>query len=194
MHRISRKSVLSDISDFPVTQNIIQDPMHCLLEGVCGQEITMFLNRIIYDLGIVSLNWFYDKLKNFQYLGRDAGNKPNDIERVHITMPNIFIKQKASAILTLVYILPIIMSELFDDVDPYYCNFLACMKITITAFSPYADETTAGDLEQFMYSYCTEFPKLYPGVSNKIQNALHASSSSTVTKVWTFVSSKYNEI
>ena len=57
--------VLSDISNFPVTQNIIQDPMHCLLEGVCGQEIAMFLNRIICDLGIVSLNWFNDKLKNF---------------------------------------------------------------------------------------------------------------------------------
>ena len=167
MYGINRKSVLSDISDFPVTQNIIQDPMHCLLEGVCGQEIAMFLNRIIYDLGIVSLNWFNDKLKNFRYLGRDAGNKLNDIERVHIIMPNMFIKQKASVILTLVYILPIIMSELFNDVDPYYRNFLACMKMTITAFCPYADETTAGELEQLMYSYCTEFPKLYPGVSIK---------------------------
>ena len=36
------------------------------------------------------------------------------------------------------------MSELFNDVDPNYRNFLACMKMTIIAFSPYADETTAG--------------------------------------------------
>ena len=107
--------------------------MHCLLEGICGQEIAMFLNRIIYDLGIVSLNWFNDKLKDSSILGRDAGNKPNDIERVHITLPNMFLKQKASVILTLVYILPIIMSELFDDVDPYYHNFLSCMKMTITS-------------------------------------------------------------
>ena len=25
--------------------------MHCLLEGICGQEIAIFLNRIIYQLG-----------------------------------------------------------------------------------------------------------------------------------------------
>ena len=49
------------------------------------------------------------------------------------------------------------------------------MKITIAAFSPCADETIAGELEQLMYFYCSEFPKLYPTVSIKPKNALHAS-------------------
>ena len=62
MYGINRKSVLCELTQFPVTQNILQDPMHCLLEGVCGQEIALFLNQIIYDLGLVSLNWFNDRL------------------------------------------------------------------------------------------------------------------------------------
>ena len=103
----------------------------------------------------------------FKYLRSDSGNRPNDIEKVHITMPNMFLKQKANVILTLTYILPIITDELFNVVDPYYRNFLACMKITIAAFSPYADETMVGELEQLMYSYCSEFCKLYPTVSIK---------------------------
>ena len=78
----------------------------------------------------------------------------------------MFLKQKASVILTLTYILPI-TGELFTIVDPYYRNFLACMKITIAVFSPCADETMAHELEQLMYSYCSEFPKLYPTVSIK---------------------------
>ena len=86
-----------------MTQNIVQDPMHCLLEGVCGQEIALSLNRIIYDLGLVSLNWFNDSLQNFKYFERDAGNRPNNIEKVHITMPNMFLKKKASVILTLTF-------------------------------------------------------------------------------------------
>ena len=53
-------------------------------------------------------------------MGRDAGNKLNEIEKVHITMPNMFVKQKASVILTLTYILPIILGELFHVIDPYY--------------------------------------------------------------------------
>ena len=64
MYGISKKSVLCELTQFPVTQNILQDPMHCLLEGVCGQEIALFLNRIIYDLGLVSLNWFNDRLQH----------------------------------------------------------------------------------------------------------------------------------
>ena len=167
MYGINRRSILCALRDFPVTQNIIQDPMHCLLEGICGQEIAIFLNCIIYELGLVSLEWVNEKLKNFDYMGRDACNKPNEIEKVHITMPKMFVKQKASVILTLTYILPIILGELFCVVDPYYCNFLGCMKITIAAFSPYTDETMVGELEQLMYSYCTEFHKLYPGMSIK---------------------------
>ena len=167
MYGINRKSVLCELTQFPVTQNILQDPMHCLLEGVCGQEIALFLNWIIYDLGLVSLNWFNDRLQHFKYFGRDSGNRPNDIEKVHITMPNMFLKQKASVILTLTYISPIITGELFTIVDPYYRNFLACMKITIAAFSPCADETMAGELEQLMYSYSSEFPKIYLTMSIK---------------------------
>ena len=41
------------------------------------------------------------------------------------------------------------------------------MKMTIAAFSPYADETMAGEMEQLMYSYCSEFPKLYLMMSIK---------------------------
>ena len=93
MYGINRKSVLCELTHFSVTQNIIQDPMHCLLESVCDQEIALFLNRIIYDLGLVSLNWVNEKLKIFQCMGRDAGNKPNEIEKVHTTMPNMFVKQ-----------------------------------------------------------------------------------------------------
>ena len=117
MYGINRKSVLCELSNFPVTQNIIQDAMHCLLEGICGQEIALLLNHIIYELGLVSLDWVNEKLKNFQYMGRDAGNKPNEIEKVHITMPNMFVKQKARVILTLTYILPIILGELFPVID-----------------------------------------------------------------------------
>ena len=82
MYGINRKSVLCELTQFPVTQNIVQDPMHCSLEGVCGQEITLFLNRVIYELGLVSLNWLNDRLQNFKYFGRDGVNRPNNIEKV----------------------------------------------------------------------------------------------------------------
>ena len=167
MYGINRRSVLCALCDFPVTQNIIQEPMHCLLEGICGQVIAIFLNSIIFELGLVSLEWVNEKLKIIDYMERDACNKLNEIEKVHITMPNMFVKQKESVILTLTYILPIILGELFCVINRYYHNFLGCMKITIAAFSPYADETTVGELEQLIYSYCTEFYKLYPGMSIK---------------------------
>ena len=49
------------------------------------------------------------------------------------------------------------------------------MKITIAAFFPYADEATAGKLEQLMHSYCIEFQKLYPEllIKPKMHYMLH---------------------
>ena len=167
MFGINHKSLLCELPHFPVTENIIQDPVHCLLEGVVGQEIALFLHMRIYDLGLVSLKWVNEKLKNFEYHTTDAGNKSNEIEKVHVTMPKMFLKQKASVILTLVYFLPIVVGELIEEIDPYYCNFIACMKIATAAFSPYADKTEAGELEQLMYSYCKNFVWLHPGISFK---------------------------
>ena len=55
MYGINRRSIFCELSNFPVTQNIIQDAMYCLLEGICGQEIALLLNHIIYYLGLVSI-------------------------------------------------------------------------------------------------------------------------------------------
>lgn len=166
MYGVNKKSVLCRLESFPVTENLVQDPMHCLLEGVCGQEIALFLNRIVYILGLVSLDWVNNKLQNFPYARLDARNRPNRIEKKHITMPAMFIKQKASVILTLSYILPLILGEVCE-MDPFYRNFLACMKITCVAFSPYVDKTTAAELEQLIVSYCMHFADLYPEISFK---------------------------
>lgn len=169
MYGVNSRSVLDRLKSFPVTENLIQDPMHCLLEGVCGQEIALMLNYIVFDHALVSLNWVNGKLQAFPYDALDAPNRPNPIEKKHITAPAMFVKQKASSILTLSYILPLILGELFQDeeMDPHYKNFLRCMKITCIAFSPYADKTLAGVLEQLSVSYCREFCNLYPDTSFK---------------------------
>ena len=166
MYGINKRSVLSDIS-FPVTENLIQDPMHCLLEGVYGQELALFLNRLVIVLDMVSLNWVNDKLRSFQYLFSDCANVPNEIEKGQITLPKMFIKQKASVILTLVYVMPIILGEVIDTSDPYYRNFLGCTKIVVSSFSPFADKTTAGELEVLIHSYLKNFVELYPHITFK---------------------------
>ena len=100
----------------------------------------------------------------------------------------MFVKQKASVILTLAYILPSILGELFPVIDWYYCNFLGCMKITIAAFSPicrWNNSRGVGAVDVFLLY---RISKTVPWIVYKAKNALHASSSSTNSEVWTFAS------
>lgn len=160
---INRKSVLCRIG-FPVAENLIQDPMHILLEGVCAQEMALFLSHIEAE-GVCTLKWVNEELEKFPYESvHDLRNKPNAIESKHLK--NLFVKQKASSILTLSYILPLILGEVCE-VDEWYRNFLACMKITWAAFTPYAVKDTAKYLTELTVEYCQKFVQLHPGVSFK---------------------------
>jgi hypothetical protein len=146
IYGINYTSPLCQIEGFPVTQNLIQDSMHCLLEGVTAHVMALYLNRQIFEMDQFSLQWLNSQLQSYPYSYQDMPNKPGIIERRHI-IDNSFIKQKASCLLTMCYVLPIILGEVNEETDPYYHHFLGVIKITLLAFSPNVDAATADHLE-----------------------------------------------
>jgi hypothetical protein len=171
---LNKKSVLCGISEFDVTQNLVQDPMHCILEGCLPYALALFLKRIIGDLNIVTLAQINAKIADFPYSYLDK-NTAETIDGKHIK--NLHIKQKASVMLHLAYILPFILSNIegVNVDDPFYRNIIGLIKITCTIFSPYADVTTAGELDQLMVSFLKNFVELYPeaGLKPKMHYMLH---------------------
>jgi hypothetical protein len=161
LYGINSRSPLNSIKGFPVTRNLLMDPMHVLLEGATGHVMALFLHRCIIDLGLFSLKWLNSGIQSYKYSYIDAKNKPMQIDRKEL-VTNKFVKQKAASMLLLCYTLPHIIGDVFDDDDVYYKHFMSMVQIVQLSMLPFADATSAGQLEQLIMFYCREYKTLYP--------------------------------
>ena len=84
------------------------------------------------------------------YLDRD--NKPEKLNKKQV-FESVCIKQTAAAQLTLCYVLPFILSQEISVNNAYYKNYMHLAAITCLACSPYANENTAGQLQELIEGY-----------------------------------------
>jgi hypothetical protein len=163
LYGINSRSPLCSITGFPVTRNLLMDPMHILLEGTTGHVMALFLHRCIIELGLFSLEWLNASIQSYDYSYIDAKNKPIPIQRKELVASQ-FVKQKAASMLLLCYTLPHILGDVFDDEedDLYYRHFITMVYIVQLSMCPCVNATTAGDMEQLIMFYCIEYKKLYP--------------------------------
>ena len=158
---VNRRSILNKIPMFPVTQNLIQDVMHVLLEGVFPFVGALMLKKYIFEKKYFTLEKLNTSVQNFNFSYLDKKNCPPKIEKQHLTV-NAHIKMKAASALVMIYIFPFILEPLMvEGDDEHYNNFLTLIKICILSFSPFCDLTTAGVLSTLINSFCTEFQLLY---------------------------------
>ena len=156
---VNRRSVLCGIEDFPVTSNLLQDPMHCILEGVLPFTTALFLNHITaQETSIGKVN---TAIQQFSYSYLDVGNRPPLIESAHVRK-NFHVKMKAASCLTMVYVFPFVLAPLCDTTSVHYENFMSLIRIAQICFSPIVDDTTPGVLAQLIQSFCQSFTVLYP--------------------------------
>lgn len=176
---VNNLSVLAEIPDFPVTSNILQDPMHCLLEGALAQTLALLLQQMILYDKLFTLDDLNAFLKSFNYSYVDRRNKPYTIERIHITQGHI--KQKAATMLMLSYILPFFLGQHITHLNPHYSHYLTLTKIVHIAFSPSTDGTTAVLLGNLIEEYSQQLTTLYPhdSVKPKCHFIIHFPSAST---------------
>ena len=163
---VNSKSTLCSIPGFDVTRQLMQDPMHVILEGCFSAALAMILKVAIYEEKLFTLKKLNLWMDRFPYCYMDKDKKPYNIEKVHIQ--NVAIKQKASTMLLLAYIMPLFLGRFMDPLEhTRYHHFLLMVVITKLAFTPFADKTTAGNLELLIAQYGDAMADLYPEVSIK---------------------------
>ena len=163
---VNRRSVLTQIPEFPVTANLIQDPMHVILEGIFPYVTALMLKKIIYAQKYFTLDKLNTEVQNFEYSHLDKTNCPPLIEKQHV-VKNSHIKMKAASALSMIYIFPFILAGLVPDGDLLYDHFLMLVRISLLVFSPFCDSTTAGVLSGLIDTFCRKFKVLYPGETIK---------------------------
>lgn len=77
---LTRDSILNSSQYFHVTEGLIPDAMHDVLEGSLPFEIKELLKHLIADR-VISISSLNETIKLFPYLGSDALNKPSPISR-----------------------------------------------------------------------------------------------------------------
>ncbi len=80
VYGINQSSILLEIPDFNVTQQLPQDIMHVLLEGIFPFHMQQLLNYIINEAHILSLDQVNSRILAFPYSYFDC--KPSPIESI----------------------------------------------------------------------------------------------------------------
>jgi len=167
---LNQRSCLCAIPDFDVTQCLLQDPMHILLEGSVPYLLALFLNDTIYRrrlFTLQTLNKFLIEPTTFLQERRDI---VLPIEQKQIRKAE-HVKQKASTMLAMTYRLPLFFGQYLDENDAAYRNLLCLIRITCICFKPVTDVTLAGVLSQEICDFLTSFCEIYG--EEKVKPKMH---------------------
>ena len=75
---VNCNSPLNDIDNFHVANDQLpQDIMHVIFEGVMPLNVRLMLHRFVYEEGLFSLATLNDRLFNFPYGRSELRNKPS---------------------------------------------------------------------------------------------------------------------
>ena len=89
---IHRDSILNTSKYFHVTEGLVPDVMHDVLEGALPLEVKELLRHLI-STKILSLSSLTEAMKAFPYAGVDARNKPTPIAPTTLASHDHLLKQ-----------------------------------------------------------------------------------------------------
>ena len=81
---INYSSTLNDIDNFHVVNQLPQDIMHVLLEGVIPYELRLLLTYCIAQKNYFSCSQLNGRIQSYEYSNQEAKDKPSPIN------PNVF--------------------------------------------------------------------------------------------------------
>lgn len=161
---INKPSVLFDVPGFSLTQCILHDPMHVLLEGIARTEIKGLLNVCIREKKYFTLNELNSRIMNFPYSSVECRDKPQPFDAKSLE-PSSVVCQTAASMKTLLTVLPCLIGDLVPVDDPHWINFIRLLQIMLLSLSPVASLITVQSLEQLVAAHNAAFIKLYPNDS-----------------------------
>ena len=81
---INRESKIANAEGFNITEQLPEDIMHILLEGIAPVHLGLFLKEILINNPALSVEAFNHKVKSFNYSYFESAAKPSYLIRDHI--------------------------------------------------------------------------------------------------------------
>ena len=181
---VNCSSVLNDLYGFHVVDQLPQDIMHCLLEGVVPHELTLLLTDYITIQKLFTCEQINDRIACFSYSTHEAKDKPSPIRIQSLASRGCKITQSckcnlavvnchssvcpslvAAQIWTLPANLPLIIGDKIPVGDLKWECFLLLLSILQLCTTRVASASQAGILGVLIKEYHTLFTKCYPAAS-----------------------------
>lgn len=94
---INRDSILNTSMYFHVTEGLVPDVMHDVLEGCLPYEVKELLKHL-FESGIITLKILNEIIVSFPYTGTDSRNKPATISASTMSSSDHALKQTGKCI------------------------------------------------------------------------------------------------
>ncbi|KAG7456398.1 hypothetical protein JOB18_008800 [Solea senegalensis] len=156
---INRRSRLVDFPAFDLIQQMPQDIMHIILEGVAPMEIKCVLKYLVLS-GQMELDMFNSAMQSFPFSPLDIRDKPCPISVSTLASNDNRLKQSAGQMLILLKIMPFLLSNIENNV---YVQFvLDLVEIVQLLFAPVLSVHTVLRLKKMILQHLKKFKQLFP--------------------------------
>lgn len=158
---ITHHSCLLDVPECDITQCILHDPMHVLLEGIVKMELQLMLSEIIFKKNYITLKSLNSAIRNFSYMISELRDKPQEIEKKSLDRKNV-LPMTAIEIKNLMILLPFMIGDRIPETDLHWKNFIRLIQITLLVISPIYSDETIDSSSQLIQEHNIKFKVLYP--------------------------------
>lgn len=176
---LTTRSSLCQLPTFDVTQQLPQDIMHTLLEGVVQYEVRLVLLHYIQS-SQTSLSEINGAILSHEYGYSEISDKPIPLrDTVFHGDERYKLKYNAAKARLFLRLLPFLISPLIDTDDQYYQFLLQLIQIVQLIFSPVIKLDTIKHLAELIEQHLSQFKELFPNcnITPKQHYLLHIPTS-----------------
>ena len=158
---LDRKSILSEFPGFKITEQLPQDLMHILLEGVMPNVVKYLLQHYIAK-GLITVAQINSRIMEFEYGYSQVKDKPEPINPESLKdKPGKHICKDAAKMWILFRILPFILKDIIDDRDKPFQVFELLMKMSSLLLAPIISYENISLLQRLTKQFLMDFKDVF---------------------------------
>uniref|UniRef100_A0A1X7V4A6 Uncharacterized protein n=1 Tax=Amphimedon queenslandica TaxID=400682 RepID=A0A1X7V4A6_AMPQE len=158
---INEDSVLHKSTYFHITEGLVPDIMHDVLEG-CLPYVVKEMLKVFISHKFISLSLLEKIISKFPYGITDKANKPSVISSTTLKNKDHNLKQTATEMWCLARLLPIMIGNHIPKDNPYWLHFLALLEIVDYLFAPIISTECLDHMRILIRDHHSAFKELYP--------------------------------
>lgn len=169
---IEEECVFHQVIGFHVTDNVIVDFMHDLLEGVCTYAMRNLVHTFIFEKEYFTLQTLNVRMQSFNFGSIGTFNKPPVIKMKRV-LNNATLRMSAAEMLNFVRFFGVIMGDKIPENDKHWEIYMTLRKILDILLSPQIIREDAKILKSLVEKFNTLYRKYYGDLKPKFHLLTH---------------------